>query len=290
MTHVAFLGLGAMGAPMARRILAAGFPLTVWNRNPERGRAVTAAGATLARSAREAAAAADVVCTMLSDPAALMAVADGPDGLVAGLAPGKIWLDFSTVTPEASRRAAEKARERGADFCDVPVAGSVKPATDGTLKLLAGGDPAVLAKARPVLDAVSRETLRFGGVGQGSAMKLVNNLMYGVTVAAFGEALGLAKQLGLPEKETTEWLLSIPSVSPYLRAKMDFLATGGEPAAFQLSLMEKDLRLMVEAGGGLAHAPVVDAARQDYERARKAGLGEKDFAHVLTFLAGRLSS
>jgi 3-hydroxyisobutyrate dehydrogenase-like beta-hydroxyacid dehydrogenase len=285
MTRVAFLGLGSMGAPMARRILAAGFPLTVWNRSPERGRAFAEAGATLATSPRDAAAAADVVCTMLSDPAALEAVAEGPSGLVAGLSPGRIWLDFSTVTPAASRHAAARAREKGADFCDVPVAGSVKPATDGTLKLLAGGDPLVLAKVKPVLDAVSKETLRFGGVGQGSAMKLVNNLMYGVTVAAFGEALALAKSLGLPPEETRTWLLSIPSVSPYLKAKMDFLAAGGEPAAFQLALMEKDLRLMVEAGGGAAAARVVDAARGDYERARAAGYGEKDFAHVLTFLS-----
>ena len=285
MTRVAFLGLGAMGAPMARRILAAGFPLTVWNRNPERGRAFSEAGATPAPSPREAAASADVVCTMLSDPAALEAVAEGPDGLVAGLSSGKVWLDFSTVTPAASRHASERARQKGADFCDVPVAGSVKPATDGTLKLLAGGDPLVLAKVKPVLDAVSKETLRFGGVGQGSAMKLVNNLMYGVTVAAFGEALALAKSLGLPAEETRSWLLSIPSVSPYLKAKMDFLAAGGEPAAFQLALMEKDLRLMVEAGGGAAAARVVDAARGDYERARAAGFGEKDFAHVLTFLS-----
>jgi 3-hydroxyisobutyrate dehydrogenase-like beta-hydroxyacid dehydrogenase len=285
MTPVAFLGLGSMGAPMARRLLAAGFPLTVWNRNPERAAPFAALGASLAATPREAAASADVICTMLSDPAAVEAVASGPDGLVAGLSPGALWLDFSTVTPEASRRAAAKAREKGADFCDVPVAGSVKPAADGTLRLLAGGDPAVLAKARPVLDAVSSETLRFGNVGQGSAMKLVNNLMYGVTVAAFGEALGLAKSLGLPAKETRSWLLSIPSVSPYLRAKMDFLAEGGEPAAFQLALMEKDLRLMVEAGGGPAAAPVVDAARGDYERARNAGLGEKDFSHVLDFLS-----
>src|ERR1035441_5773523 len=191
MSRVAFLGLGAMGAPMARRILAAGFPLTVWNRNPERARAIE--GATIARTPRQAAAAADIVCTMLSDPAALQAVADGEDGLVAGLSSGKIWLDFSTVTPAASRRAAERAREKGADFCDVPVAGSVKPATDGTLKLLAGGDGPVLSRAKGILDAVSAETLHFGGVGQGSAMKLVNNLMYGVTFAAFGEALGLAQ-------------------------------------------------------------------------------------------------
>jgi len=286
MTPVAFLGLGSMGAPMARRILAAAFPTTVWNRNPGRARPFVALGASVAATPRDAATSADVVCTMLSDPAALEAVADGPDGLVAGLQPGTIWLDFSTVTPEASRRAAEKARKKGADFCDVPVAGSVKPATDGTLKLLAGGDPAVLEKARPVLAAVSSETLRFGDVGQGSAMKLVNNLMYGVTVAAFGEALALAKSLGLPAEETRSWLLSIPSVSPYLKAKMDFLAQGGEPAAFQLALMEKDLRLMVEAGGGAAAAPVVDAARGDYERAREAGFGEKDFAHLLTFLNG----
>jgi 3-hydroxyisobutyrate dehydrogenase-like beta-hydroxyacid dehydrogenase len=287
MNRVAFLGLGAMGTPMARRILHAGFPLTVWNRHPERARAIE--GASIAKSPREAAAAADVVCTMLSDPAALEAVAGGTDGLVAGLSSGKIWLDFSTVTPAASRRAAERAREKGADFCDVPVAGSVKPATDGTLKLLAGGGAAVLARAKGVLDAVSTETLHFGGVGQGSAMKLVNNLMYGVTLAAFGEALALARCLGLPPERTRTWLLSIPSVAPYLRAKVDFLAAGGEPAAFQLALMEKDLRLLVEAGGGPARAPVVDAARGDYERARLSGLGQKDFAHVLSFLGGELS-
>jgi len=284
MTRVAFLGLGAMGAPMARRVVAAGLPTTVWNRNPERAAPFVALGASVARTPREAAAAAEVVCTMLSDPAAVEAVAGGPDGLLAGLANGALWLDFSTVTPAASRSFAARARESGARFCDVPVAGSVKPAGDGTLKILAGGEAADLERARPVLDAVAKGVLHFGAVGQGSAMKLVNNLLFGVTLAAFGEALGLAKKLGLPDKETTEWLLSIPSVSPYLKAKMDFLAAGGEPPAFALSLMEKDLRLMVEAGGGPVSAAVVEAARSDYERARKAGLGDRDFAHVLSFL------
>ena len=286
MTRVAFLGLGAMGAPMARRIVAAGLPTAVWNRNPGRAAPFAALGASVAATPRGAAAGRDIVCTMLSDPTAVEAVSSGPDGLVAGLSSGALWLDFSTVTPAASRRAAGKAHERGAAFCDVPVAGSVKPAADGTLRILAGGDAADLERGKPVLDAVSKGVLHFGAVGQGSAMKLVNNLMYGVTLAAFGEALGLARQLGLPEKVTTEWLLSIPSVSPYLKAKMDFLAAGGEPPAFGLALMEKDLRLMVEAGGGASAAPVVEAARQDYERARKAGLAERDFSHVLTFLSG----
>ncbi len=286
MTRVAFLGLGAMGAPMARRIAAAGLHLTVWNRSPERAASFAALGAAVAKSPREAAARAEIVCTMLADPGAVEAVASGPDGLLAGIAAGALWLDFSTVTPEASRSCAARAKERGAAFCDVPVAGSVKPATDGTLKLFAGGDAADLARGKPVIDAVSKGVLHFGPVGQGSAMKLVNNLLFGVTLAAFGEALGLAKKLGLPEKETTDWLLSIPSVSPYLKAKMDFLAGGGEPAAFQLALMEKDLRLMVEAGGGPENAAVVEAARSDYERARESGLGQKDFSHVLSHLKG----
>jgi 3-hydroxyisobutyrate dehydrogenase-like beta-hydroxyacid dehydrogenase len=284
MTSVAFLGLGSMGAPMARRILAAGFPTAVWNRNPERVAPFIPLGASVSATPRAAAASADVVCTMLSDPAAVDAVASGPDGLLAGLRDGALWLDFSTVTPAASRGFAARAAEKNARFCDVPVAGSVKPAADGTLKILAGGDAADLERGRPVLDAVSKGVLHFGPVGQGSAMKLVNNLLFGVSLAGFGEALGLARKLGLPEKETTEWLLSIPSVSPYLKAKMDFLAAGGEPPAFSLALMEKDLRLMVEAGGGPASAPVVEAARSDYERARAAGLGEKDFSHVLNFL------
>ncbi len=284
MTRVAFLGLGAMGAPMARRIAAARLPLVVWNRTRDRTAAFLALGAAVAESPRGAAAAADVVCTMLSDPAAVDAVADGPEGLLAGIPKGALWLDFSTVTPAASRRFAEKARAKGASFCDVPVAGGVKAAEDGTVKLLAGGDAADLARARPVFEAISKGVLHLGPVGQGSALKLVNNLVFGVALATFGEALGLARRLGLPEKDVTEWLLSTPAVSPYVRTKMEYLAAGGEPPMFQLALMEKDLRLAVEAGGGPAAAPVVDAARADYEKARASGLGAKDFAHVLDHL------
>ena len=265
-----------MGGPMARRIVAAGLPTTVWNRTPERAAPFAALGATIAKTPREAAAGVEVVCTMLSDPAAVEAVASGADGLVAGLSSGALWLDFSTVTPAASRSFAERARAANARFCDVPVAGGVKAAADGTIKLLAGGEPEDLERGRPVFDAVSKGVLRFGAVGQGSAMKLVNNLIFGVSLAAFGEALGLARTLGLPEKETGEWLLAIPSVSPYVKTKVEFLAGGGEPAAFQLALMEKDLRLAVEAGGARA------LRRRCAIRLRESAwaAGEKDFAHV----------
>src|SRR5512135_1304241 len=125
MTKVAFLGLGAMGAPMARRILSAGVPLTVWNRTPERVRPLAEAGARAAATPRDAAAGADLVATMLADPAAVEAAALGPDGLLAGAPRGAVWLDFSTVAPADSLRLAARAAEAGVSFCDVPVAGNV---------------------------------------------------------------------------------------------------------------------------------------------------------------------
>ena len=236
MMRVAFLGLGAMGEPMARNILTKGFPLTVWNRNPGRARPLVEAGARLAASPREAASGSEAVCTMLADPAAVDAVAGGPDGLAAGLSTRMVWLDFSTVTPADSRRFAALAKEKGADFCDLPVAGSIGPAAEGTLTLLAGGDPAVLERVKPLLDAVSRATEWCGPVGQGSALKLVNNLSYGVALAAFGEALALARRLGLDQRRTTDWLLSTPAVGPYVRRKIEHVASGGA-SQFSLALM-----------------------------------------------------
>lgn len=284
--NVAFLGLGAMGAPMARRILGAGFPLSVWNRNPERARPLVEAGARGAVTPRDAAADARVVCTMLADPEAVDATATGPDGLVAGLAPDAIWLDFSTVAPHDSRRWAALARERGADFCDVPVAGSVAPASDGTLKILAGGEEATLERAQPVLAAVSKETLRFGPVGQGSAMKLVNNLLFGVEIAALSEALLLADRLGLGAEKAAEWLLSIPAASPYMKAKWEFLRKGGQPPSFSIALMAKDLRLMAEAAPG--EMEVTRAAHEAFRDAASDGFASEDIAHLIRRALGRV--
>lgn len=283
MMTVAFLGLGAMGLPMAGNILRKGFPLHVWNRTGEKTRALALDGAVAAATPREAALGAEIVCTMLADPAAVEAAAGGADGLLAGISAGTVWLDFSTVTPYASRRFAAVAAARGAAFCDVPVAGSVRPAADGTLTLLAGGDPETLEKARPVLDAVAKTTIRFGPVGQGSAMKLVNNLLFGVGLAAFGEALGLARRLGLDGEQATTWLLAVPALPPYVRTKWDLLRHDPDAVAFRLALMQKDLRIAVESGGGDAFSPLVAAARDVFARAEAAGFGNKDMAAVIPF-------
>ena len=290
MTTAAFLGLGAMGLPMARNLLRKGFPLRVWNRSRDKALPLTEDGATVAVTPREAAAGADVVCTMLADPAAVEETASGPAGLLAGLGPGAVWLDFSTVTPHASRRFAATAKSRGADFCDVPVAGSVQAAAEGSLTLLAGGDPETLRKAGPVLAAVSQKVLRFGGVGQGSAMKLVNNLLFGVGLAAFGEALGLAKRLGLDDAQATEWLLSVPALAPYVKVKWEFLLKDPEAVAFRLALMQKDLRLAVESAGGETALPIVAATRDVFARAAAAGIGGRDMSAVIPFAAGAAGS
>ncbi len=275
-----------MGLPMARNLLRKGFPLRVWNRTPRKALALGAEGAVPAATPREAAAGADVVCTMLADPAAVEESASGPFGLAAGLRPGAVWLDFSTVTPYASRRFAAMAQAKGAGFCDVPVAGSVAAAAEGTLTILAGGDPETIRTAEPVLAAVSQRVLRFGDVGQGSAMKLVNNLLFGVGLAAFGEALGLAGRLGLPGEQVTEWLLSVPALAPYVKGKWEFLRERPDAVAFRLALMQKDLRLAVESGGGEAALPVVAATRDVFARAAAAGFGERDMAAVIPFAAG----
>lgn len=290
MITAAFLGLGAMGLPMAQNLLRKGIPLRVWNRTPAKAVPLGAEGGVPAPTPREAAARADVVCTMLSDPAAVEEAATGPFGLVAGLGPGAVWLDFSTVTPYASRRFAAMAQTRGAGFCDVPVAGSVLAAAEGTLTILAGGAPETLKKAEPVLAAVSQKVLRFGDVGQGSAMKLVNNLLFGVGLAAFGEALGLAKRLGLPEDQATQWLLSVPALAPYVKVKWEFLRKNPEAVAFRLALMQKDLRLAVESGGGESALPIVAATHDVFARAAAAGFGGKDMSAVIPFAAGAAGS
>jgi len=281
MLKVAFLGLGAMGAPMARRILKAGFPLAVWNRTPERAQPLLAQGAWVAPTPFAAADQSDVVCTMLSDPAAVDAVASGQEGLVMGLSQGKIWLDFSTVYPGDSQRYFMYARRKKADFCDVPVAGSVGPAADGTLTILAGGAATTLERARPVLEAVSKKVEHFGEAGQGAAMKLANNLMFANALVSLGEALVLAKRFGIDPERAAAWLLHIPAAAPYLKVKMDFLKAGAEPPTFMLALMEKDLRLALD---GVRDLRVTGAAREVFQAAKEAGYGEKDVSHVLTSL------
>ncbi|HET7094052.1 MAG TPA: NAD(P)-dependent oxidoreductase, partial [Thermomicrobiales bacterium] len=168
--RVGFAGLGRMGHAMAANLLAAGFPLAVWNRTPARAADLAANGVRIAATPRDLAAAADIVLTSLADPAAVEAVYLGPDGLFAGEIAGKTFADLSTVAPALSRRLAAAAAEWGAAFLDAPVAGSIKAAADGTLAVMAGGDRAAFERCAPLFDAIGRVTFYLGGSGAGATM------------------------------------------------------------------------------------------------------------------------
>ncbi|MFJ8623461.1 NAD(P)-dependent oxidoreductase [Kitasatospora sp. NPDC093550] len=238
MEKIAFLGLGRMGLPMARRLAAAGHPLTVWNRSPGR-----ADGLTEAASPAEAVRGADVVVTMLSDPAAVAEVAGR---FTAELAPGTLWIDMSSIGPEAT--AALRARlPYGVGLVDAPVMGSVGPAAAGELLVLAGGEDADLERARPVLERLGR-VRHCGGPGSGAALKTVAIGAIVASVAVVGEVLAAAGELGVSPELAREVLAAGPLAGVVARAH-------STDSDFPVRLAAKDLAL---AGGG----PVLSAARE----------------------------
>ncbi len=282
---IAFCGLGRMGVPMAARLVDAGHDVIVWNRTPGRAPALVARGAAEATSPAGAAAGAEIVVTMLTDPAALEAVVFGPDGLAGGLASGATLVEMSTIGPDTVRALAGRL-PAGVDMLDAPVLGSVPQATDGTLKLFVGGEEAVFERCRPVLDAMG--TPRYlGPLGAGAAMKLVANSTLGALMCGLAEALALADALGLEEAAVLDILADSPIGTP-VRSKRAMIERGVYPANFALALAAKDLRLVTaaaeHAGLDLRLAP---AAQAWLTQADAAGLGGLDYSAVIAEVRGR---
>ena len=195
-SRVAFLGLGAMGAPMATNLLKAGVPLTVWNRTASKTEPLARLGAHVAKSPAHAGAEADAVITMLSAPKDVEQVVGGPDGALDGMKSGSVLIDMSTVSPSTSRKLAGAAVAKGVEFLDAPVVGSKGPATDGTLVILVGGLPQTLQRVRPILAAMGRTIIHAGNVGMGSTLKLATNLMLAHLMAGFAEGVHLLQGAG----------------------------------------------------------------------------------------------
>ncbi|MCI4062295.1 NAD(P)-dependent oxidoreductase [Micromonospora sp. R77] len=273
--RVAFLGLGRMGTPMARHVREAGHDLTVWNRTPGKTDALAAAGATVADTPAAAAAGRDVVVLMLADPDAVEQVLLGPDGVASGADPDTLVVDGSTIGPDASRRMATRVRDHRLRYVDAPVYGSVGPATAGTLGVLAGGDEADVAAARPLLELWGdpEQVRHVGPVGAGSAAKLVRNLSLGLALAGIGDALRLAATLDLPADVVDELMAAGPLGAAFPGVR-EILASGPPgTAGFTVDMLTKDLRLCLAAEPRL---PLVDAARRVGEEAHAAGHGQDD--------------
>ena len=255
---VAFIGLGALGAPMAANLLAKGIPLTVHNRHRERERPLAAAGARRAATPAEAARDAAVLALCLSDDTAVAEVllgrgGDTADAALAGLAPGSLVLDFSTIAPASSRAMAAALAERGVAYLDAPVTGGTEGARAGTLSVLVGGEADDLERARPVLEAVGRTITHLGPVGAGQEAKAVNQVLVAGSYAAAAEAMALGQRLGLPMEQVRQALLGGAAGSWALEHRGGSMLRGEFPLGFRLRLHRKDLAIALEAAaaGGL---------------------------------------
>lgn len=280
---VAFLGLGAMGGPIARRLLAAGYPMCVFNRTAERAAALTAAGARLAgtpRAAGEFATGGHVV-TLLSDAPVVRRLLFGRQGASCGAGPGTQFIDLSTIAPEQSREIAARLSLRGQSFVDAPLGGSTDAAAEGKLLIYAGGSDSDVGRARPFLAHIARRVEHLGPVGAGEAMKLVNNLVTLSQVALASEALAFAEGVGIDRRKAIELLLDGGGHSRMLEAKRDALSERRYPARFRLSLAQKDLRLIERVARETGRSVrLAREARRLVDEAVRAGLANADFSAV----------
>jgi 3-hydroxyisobutyrate dehydrogenase-like beta-hydroxyacid dehydrogenase len=281
---VAVVGLGAMGSRIARRLLDAGHELVAWNRTAEKTAPLVEAGAVAAATPAEAAARAEVVLTMVADPAALREVTEGEDGVAAGVREGATVIEMSTVGPDAVRRLASVLGER-VGLLDAPVLGSRSEAGQGTLKIFVGGPAELVERWTPLLSVLG-SPLHVGPLGSGAAAKLVANTTLVGTIGVLGEALALAEGLGLPREKAFEVLAATP-LGAQAERRRESIESGEYPPRFALYLARKDAELVVaaarEAGVELR---LTEAARSWLAEAEEAGLGDRDYSAVLARILG----
>lgn len=280
--RVALFGLGLMGGGMARRLLGAGFPLTVYNRNPAKAAPLVADGARLAATPAEAAARADVIIGMVADDDASRGLWLGQNGALAAAAPGAVCIECSTVTVSWIRELAAAAAARGCGFLDAPVTGSRTHAASGELNFLVGGSAEVLEKVRPVLAVMSKSIIPLGPVGAGALLKLINNFVCGVQIASLAEAITMIERGGLDRARALEVLTNGAPGSPLVKTVSARMTAPDYTPHFLLRLMAKDLAYAHrEAAGQTLDLATAAAALGVFQRGIAAGHGEQDISAVI---------
>jgi 3-hydroxyisobutyrate dehydrogenase-like beta-hydroxyacid dehydrogenase len=281
---VGLIGLGLMGSPMGANLLKAGFPLMVWNRTPSRADSLVTQGAKLAARPREVALQADVLITMVSDPAALEEVLWGQDGAMDALRRGSLYIDSSTVSPDLARRVAQACADRGVDFLDAPVTGGDWGAAKGELVFMIGGEEQVFERARPVLEVLGKKFFLLGPNGAGQTVKLGMNLILAMQVDALAEALAVVTAAGVAGERLVEVLQSSMGRTALLDIKAPLMLRKEYKSSFPLRLMQKDMRLALE----LAHEhgvslPAASAAYATYTAVKDSSKDDPDYAAVARF-------
>jgi 3-hydroxyisobutyrate dehydrogenase len=284
--RVAVLGTGVMGAGMARSLLRAGHGVAVWNRSRERAEPLAADGASVADTAADAVRGADIVITMLFDTDSVL---DVVAGAAEAFEPDTLWLQTATVGVDGAARVAELAGEHGIAVLDAPVLGTKAPAEQGTLTVLVSGDPALVDRAAPVLDAIGARTVRAGErIGQASALKLACNSYIATLTAAIGQSLRLAEALGVDPALVLEAFAGAAADSPYLQMKGRQVLAGEHPTSFAVDGVVKDVALMLDAAAATGFPDaLLRTVQQVFRQAGEAGHGGEDMAAVAeSFRAG----
>jgi 3-hydroxyisobutyrate dehydrogenase-like beta-hydroxyacid dehydrogenase len=275
-----FVGLGAMGQLIVPRLMAAGHSVVGWNRSREKAEALIKDGMGWADTPREVAAQSEIVFSIVTDAKAVKACALGPDGIVAGLAKGGIYIDMSTIEPEESRAVASGFTKAGSIMLDGPISGSPVTVVQGNASVMIGGDEAAFERAKPVLLAIGPKVTRIGGNGLACQMKIAVNLLLMVEVICFGEAVALAEKGGVTREAAVDAILKSVAASPVLGYRGPFILEGKMPAVplADVTLQQKDMMLALNLGRRLGSpVPLAAAANEMMNACRGLGIDANDF-------------
>ncbi len=286
MANLGFVGLGVMGGNMVERLLNKGHTVTGYNRTRGKAERLIEKGMRWADSPGAVAEAADITLSMVTNSAALQAVAEGPNGMLAGLSRGKVLVDMSTVSPEFSRSLAGKVREKGADMVDSPVSGSVITLQEGKLSVMVAGRRETFERVRPVLQDLGHKVTYVGDNGLALSMKIAINLALAVQMRAFSEGVLLAEKSGIARETAVDVFTHSAVASPMVQYRGPFVLRMPEEAWFDVNMMQKDMLLALEMGRRLdVPLPTTAVANEFLTAARGMGLAKQDFACVFKVLA-----
>jgi len=285
MANLGYIGLGVMGGRMAARLLEKGHTVTGFNRTRAKAQWLIDNGMRWADSPRAVCETADVTFSMLTNSAALEEIAAGPNGVLAGMRPGKVFVDMSTVSPAVSRALAARVREQGADMLDAPVSGSVITLEQGKLSVMAGGRPDTFERVKPLFLDLGPKVTHVGENGLALVMKIATNLSLAVQMLAFSEGVLLAEKSGIRRETAVDVLAHSVIGSPMVQYRGPFVLKMPDEAWFNVNMMQKDLLLALELGRQVdVPLPTTSATNQFLTAARAMGLAEQDFAILFEVL------
>jgi 3-hydroxyisobutyrate dehydrogenase-like beta-hydroxyacid dehydrogenase len=286
MANLGFIGLGVMGSEMVDRLLAKGHTITGYNRTRAKAEWLVKKGMKWADSPREVAVAADVILSMVTNSAALAAITEGPDGILAGISPGKVLVDISTVSPAFSKETAAKIRAKGADMVDSPVSGSVITLQQGNLSVMVGGRAETFERIKAILLDIGPKVTHVGENGLALVVKIATNLSLAVQMMAFSEGVLLAEKSGIKREVAVEVLTNSAIASPMIKYRGPFVLKLPAEAWFNVNMMQKDMLLALELGRQLdVPMPTTAISNEFLTAARAMGLVEQDFAVIFDVLA-----